>query len=186
MLVPTELRTERLLLRPWRASDAADLSPILEANHAHLAPWIPAHVYLPAPAATLERRLRDFGNDFAAGREWRFALRTLEGGTLLGEVSLFARNGEGRTLVARADRCEIGYWLRRDETGKGFATEAARAMLALASAEPRFAQVEIRCDARNLASSAVPRRLGFALAQTVDDASYSGPPVHLQVWSSPL
>src|SRR6185503_1186169 len=40
-IVPDELRTARLLLRRWRPSDAAALQPVLAANSAHLAPWIP-------------------------------------------------------------------------------------------------------------------------------------------------
>lgn len=45
MLVPDTLRTARLMLRPWRAEDADALLPILEANQAHLGPWIPPRVW---------------------------------------------------------------------------------------------------------------------------------------------
>ena len=44
MLAPNDIRTARLLLRPWRAEDAASLLPVLEANRSHLGPWIPARV----------------------------------------------------------------------------------------------------------------------------------------------
>ena len=49
----------------------------------------------------------------------------------------------------------------------------------------RFAHLEIRCDARNAPSAAVPKRLGFELATTIDEppASPQDPNVQLQVWT---
>lgn len=186
--VPTELRTTRLLLRPWRAEDAANLLPILESNATHLGPWIPARVAEPAPVPVLEQRLAGFGAEFAADREWRFGMFTLDGRTILGEVGLFPRVETGRVPFADSDRVELGYWLRFDETGRGIVTEAASAVLAVAAAIPQFSRVEIRCDERNERSGAVPRRLGFALAETIVDSGVvpAETAVHLQVWTSEL
>lgn len=165
MKTPDPIRTERLYLRPWRAQDARVLLPILEANVAHLANWIPAHVSAPAPLAELSARLAAFADDFAAQRSWRFAIFSRDGSELFGEVDLFFRSAEGRVPLAAADRLEIGYWLRSDVTGRGYATEAARAMLALARGLEGMKHVEIRCDPRNAPSAAVPKRLGFELAE---------------------
>jgi hypothetical protein len=65
MPVPVEIRTSRFVLRPWRAEDAPELLPVLEANWTHLGPWIPARVASPAPLPLLAARLAAFGNDFA-------------------------------------------------------------------------------------------------------------------------
>jgi RimJ/RimL family protein N-acetyltransferase len=140
------------------------LLPVLAANVHHLGDWIPEHVAAPAPLGDLERRLAGFAEDFHSGRCWRYALFSLDRTDLLGELSLFPRSAEGRVEAAAADRLEIGYWLRSDATGKGYATEAARAMLELALTVPGMLRVEIHCDARNVASAAVPQRLGFRLA----------------------
>jgi RimJ/RimL family protein N-acetyltransferase len=160
--VPTALRTARLQLRPWRADDAPALLPILEANVQHLH-WIPAHVAAPAPVAELAQRLANFAADFEAGRSWRYGVFALDDGAVCGEISLFPRAQEGRVHVSAADRLEIGYWLRQDVTGRGYATEASAALLAVASTLPGMRHVEIRCDPRNAPSAAVPRRLGFRL-----------------------
>lgn len=162
--LPTELRTARLCLRQWRADDAPLLLPQLEANVGHLGDWIPAHVASPVPLHDLVLRLVSFVEDAAAGRSWRYALFSPEQTELFGEVSLFARSPEGRVPFASADRLEIGYWLGRSATGKGYATEAARAMLDLALGLPGIDSVEIHCDPRNVASAAVPQRLGFRRA----------------------
>lgn len=185
MPVPTELRTARLVLRPWRASDAAALHPVLDAEHARLAPWIPARVATPVPVDELAERLAGFAADFAAARAWRYALFAASDQRVLGEASLFPRDASGRVPWGAADRVEVGYWLRADATGQGLVTEAVRALLAVADALPGVAQVEVRCDERNAASHAVPRRLGFELASTQPAPSMvtGEPPVALQLWT---
>ena len=188
MTVPEWVRTPRQLLRPWRAEDAAVLRPVLQANQTHLGDWIPRHVSEPAPLPQLATRLAGFGAAFAADQEWRYALFTPDGSAVLGEVSLFPRNAAGRVPFVAADRVEIGYWLRADRTGQGLATEAAEAVLVIAGALPSLGHAEIRCDARNGPSGAVPRRLGFVLAAT--EAQPGGvadkAAILLQVWTRPL
>ena len=183
-VVPAEIRTARVLLRPWRSEDAADLLPVLEANRDHLGPWIPARVATPAPVPILAERLTGFAADFAADREWRFGMFSLGQGTLLGEVALFPRAATGRVPFAESDRVELGYWLRADETGQGLVTEAASAVLSVASRIARFSRAEIRCDARNGPSSAIPRRLGFNLLATVAEAGAGAETRNMQVWVS--
>jgi RimJ/RimL family protein N-acetyltransferase len=160
-VVPEDLQTTRLKLRRWRRSDAAELLAILEQNLEHLRHWIPERVYAPAPVSDLEERLAGYSADFEAGKAWRFAMLSADSGELLGEVSLFPRSAEGRVSIDAADRVEIGYWLRRDATGHGFASEAVLALMDLAAGLHGIAAVEIWCDVRNAPSAAVPRRLGF-------------------------
>ena len=187
-MVPVEIRTERLCLRPWRGEDAGALHAILVANYEHLAPWIPARVATPAVVPLLAERLAAFGAEFGADREWRFAMLTSDERTILGEVDLFPRSATGRVALPDADRAEIGYWIRADETGRGFVTEAVVAVIDVARRTGRFTHLEIRCDARNAASAAVPRRLGFELAGTTEEppASPETPGVQLQIWNLDL
>ena len=184
-MIPSEIRTSRLLLRPWRADDAEALHPILVANYEHLAPWIPARVATPAVVPLLAERLAAFGLDFATDREFRFAMLARDESALLGEVDLFPRSAAGRVALADADRAEIGYWIRGDETGRGLVTEAVRALLSVASGISQFEHLEIRCDARNAPSAAIPQRLGFRLAETIEEAGVrpQDSPVQLQIWT---
>ena len=183
--VPRELLTPRLVLRPWRADDAEQLLPLLEANRAHLEPWIPERVAKPVPLPMLAERLDTFAAAFDADREWRYGMFWREDSRVLGELSLFPRDAKSRVSFADADRVEIGYWLRADMTGIGIATEAARAALDASAAHPRFTRAEIRCDARNAPSAAVPKRLGFDLAETEPEPgdTANDPPNELQVWT---
>lgn len=163
MMIPRQILTSRLVLRSWHASDARRLQPILEQNVDHLRHWIPAAVYSPAPLEELEARLNTYAADFQADRAWRYATFLAESGDLIGETSLFPRSAGERVPLEDADRVEIGYWLRVDVLGRGYATEAAQALLGAASQLPALRCVEIRCDSRNVRSADVPRRLGFSL-----------------------
>jgi RimJ/RimL family protein N-acetyltransferase len=105
-------------------------------------------------------------------------------GTIVGEVGLYPRSAAGRVPYDQADSVELGYWLRADRTGQGYVTEGSVAMLELAPRLTRVSRIEVRCDARNATSAAIPQRLGFALANTLHGSGVSGdePVVHLQVW----
>jgi RimJ/RimL family protein N-acetyltransferase len=153
------------------------MEPVLAANAPHLTPWIPRRVAEHADVDRLATRLEEFSAAFDANREWRYGLFDERTHALLGEVSLFPRNADGRVTYEAADEIEIGYWLREDATGRGLATEAARAAVDLALTLAGISRLTIRCDERNAPSTAIPRRLGFRLRETLESDF-----VRLQVW----
>lgn len=84
------------------------------------------------------------------------ALAVVHDGQLVGDVSLHFRT------VAPADRhLEIGWIMAPGQQGRGFAREAAEAMLGLAFDDLRARQVTARMRTDNLASKALAERLGF-------------------------
>lgn len=185
---PDSHRTERLLLERFTPSHAPALLPLLEANVERLKPWIPWRVAEPVPLPRLRERLAAFARAFDAGREWRYAVHDAATRDLLGEVDLFPRGPETRVALEGADRVEVGYWLRGDAGGRGYATEAAAAAMAIGLALPGIDRVEIRCDAANAPSAAIPRRLGFRLSRVIAEPSATpgAAPVQLQVWEWPV
>ena len=58
---------------------------------------------------------------------------------------------------------EIGYWVHGAHTRHGYATAAVVALTSLAVSQPGITFVEIHHDRANVASAAVPRKLGFEL-----------------------
>ena len=92
--------------------------------------------------------------DWDGGRAVRFAIRDRHSRELLGVVGL-------DSCVHLHRSCELGYWLRRDATGKGLMTEAANASVEFAFS--RMAMHRIRCAAAtdNFPSLRVIQRLGF-------------------------
>jgi RimJ/RimL family protein N-acetyltransferase len=69
---------------------------------------------------------------------------------------------------------EIGYWVHVAHTRRGHATAAALALTQAAWTLPDVARVEIHCDAANVASRAVPARLGYRLDR-IDDVGVTAP-----------
>lgn len=66
-------------------------------------------------------------------------------------------------------RFEIGYWLRTQETGKGYAAEAVRALSRVSFQQLGVRRLDIRCDDRNLASAAVAERCGYRLEGVLEN-----------------
>jgi len=75
-------------------------------------------------------------------------------GSIVGDVVLFLRSAEHRAG-------ELGYALRPSAQGRGYAVEAARAMLGFAFEQVGMHRVYGRIDARNAASARVLERLGM-------------------------
>lgn len=70
---------------------------------------------------------------------------------------------------------EIGYWIRRSETGNGYVTEATQILTRAAFRALRAERVFIRVSTQNEPSLRIPRRLGFVeegvLRRSVRDAN---------------
>ncbi|MEM1132548.1 MAG: GNAT family N-acetyltransferase [Pseudomonadota bacterium] len=138
-------RTERLLLRPgwpedWQALFAAINDEGIVCNLAR-APW----PYTPEAA-------REFASLPQDPRYPSFflTLPTDNGSQLVGCCGLGEREGEA----------EIGYWIARDHWGKGYATEAARAVIEIART---LGHKQLHCGhfVDNPASQRVIEKLGF-------------------------
>ena len=153
---PVVIRTARLLVRSWQPGDGPLLKRAIDANLAHLRPWMPWAHDEPSSSEAVEARVVDFADRFARGEDWIYGLFSPDGQRVLGGSGLHPRIG--------ASGLEIGYWLDAAHTGRGLASEAAAALTRAAFALPHVDHVEIRCDPRNLPSAAVPRRLGFRSA----------------------
>ncbi len=138
--------TERLLLRPGWTEDAPVLHAAIndEAVTMKLArvPW---------PYA-----LEDAQNFLALPRapgEASFLIFDRHKGSagLIGGIGIHDQDGEP----------EIGYWIARDHWGKGYATEAGRAVIQIARHTLRYKRLVSGHFADNPASGKVLRKLGF-------------------------
>jgi RimJ/RimL family protein N-acetyltransferase len=154
-----QLRTERLTLRPFEVSDAERVVAILSnwnvTRMLRLAPWPP----------TLENQrtwLATHAAEWRAGGAYRFAV--VREGVLIGCADLDGlERGAG----------EIGYWFDEAAWGRGFASEAAKAVMGFAHRSLGLARFSSGHAADNPASGHVLEKLGF---QRIDEA---------EVWSKP-
>jgi len=158
---PERIESKRLVMRCWYPHDAPLLKDALDSSLPELQTWIPWARKEPSAIDVLEDRLSGYRDDFFAGRSALFALMDPDETEVLGGVGLYRRVGPGGL--------EIGYWVRSDQAGQGLATEATQAMTDVGFMLSGIERIEIHCDPLNAASHAVPKKLGYELAETPAD-----------------
>jgi RimJ/RimL family protein N-acetyltransferase len=146
------IETERLLLRPYKASDLDALHRLQSlpevVRYLLWGPRSRAEVVAMLEKRTSQTRIA------AEGDKLILAVTLRDGGALIGNVNL-------RWLSAEHRQGETGFVLLPEYHGKGYGREAARAMLALGFGELGLHRIIGRCDARNAASARLMERLGM-------------------------
>jgi ribosomal-protein-serine acetyltransferase len=151
-----ELRTEfridnELTMRAWREDDVKIAFDIVMRNRDHLRhfmQWM-------TPDYSLESS-KKFVTEGIINRLQRknLGLAVFRGDRLIGSTGFNRLDWTSRV-------CEIGYWIDKDEEGRGVITRACQVMIDYAFDELGMNRVEIRCSAENVRSASVPKRLGF-------------------------
>lgn len=153
---PTQLSSERLLLRCYQPADCAVYFQVIRENREHLYEFLPPVVEAMQTTADAEAFIR-WQND-----EWQ--RRTL---FIFGCWEKATGQYVGETYLANPDwhvPClELGYFLVKDATGKGYAVEAARTVLRCAFEVFQVTRVDLQCRVDNLPSQRVAERCGFRL-----------------------
>ncbi|MDE1173073.1 MAG: GNAT family N-acetyltransferase [Parvibaculaceae bacterium] len=141
------LRTERLLLRPFRACDAGDVAR-------HIGEWDVARMLsrVPYPYPLAEAKRWIASHPQAPVRDVDFPFAIEADGALAGCAG-YHPGGEGMV--------EIGYWLARPAWGKGFATEAGRALVGFLFDRFGLEALAANHFEDNPASGRVLTKLGF-------------------------
>jgi RimJ/RimL family protein N-acetyltransferase len=155
---PEIMSADGVVLRRHRESDVAALVVAVNESADHLRPWMPWATQ-PATLDSMTTVIAGAIADFDAGRTFGYVLLDLAQEHVVGAAGLHTRRGSGVL--------EIGYWVHRQWTRRGIASAAAGALTEAAFALDGIARVEIRCDATNVASAGVPRRLGFQLESVI-------------------
>ena len=149
MTAPT-LRTQRLLLRPFRPDDREWVYRI------SLDPEVARFVEVPQPYRI--EHADHFVRELAT-RADRAEFAVEAGGRPVGRV------GFGLNTAHRI--AQIGYWVDPGERGRGYATEAARAACRWAFDDLGLGLIEWRAEVGNIASRRVAERVGFVVEATL-------------------
>lgn len=155
-----ELRTKRLLLRPWRD---ADREPLVALNtHPEVYEFLSTLPDRDWTADFIERSRRHF-EEHGFGR---FALEARTG-DLAGQLIGFCGVAHPTFIPAVAERPELGYRLARPAWGQGFATEAARACRDDAFYRVGLPELISLIDPANTRSQRVAEKVGMTPDQSV-------------------
>jgi RimJ/RimL family protein N-acetyltransferase len=148
------LRTRRLVIRPLERGDERLIYPAVRESLAELAPWLiwARRGYQPADTRAFVRAAIA---NYKADRDYAMIVLT-RAGTFVGGTG-FHRRGP-----ADGAYYEIGYWCRTSLAGRGYTTEAVKALMRYAFRAPAVRRIEIRCDPRNRASERVIEKAGLA------------------------
>ncbi len=154
----TTLTDGRIVVRRYRPSDAAALKEAIDASVEHLRPWMPWAADEPQPLEVKQQLIARWDETWDASEEFIYAvLAADDGSVIIGGSGLHPRIGPGGM--------EIGYWVRPERARCGIATAAARLLTSAAFQLEGIDRVEIHHDRANVASTGVPRRLGFRFVE---------------------
>ena len=150
------LETSRLLLRPWRSSDAPRLCEICQDKA------LSEFTRIPYPYTL--KHAKDFLKkgklEAKRGETYDFAIALKETGLVVGNVA-FAR------IDKRDNRAELAYHLAREFRGRGIMPEAAGLLLGYGFKKLKLNRIEVMHGAGNESSKRVIQKLGFKFEGTL-------------------
>jgi len=147
-MLPHEITTDRLLLRVPVPEDTQRIfdSYTQDPEVTHYLSLKPS-----TSLADAEHRINDRILAWQRGNICAWSVIEVERDTLIGMIELRIKDG-----VA-----DVGYVIARAEWGKGYATEALKAVIDDGLAQPEITRVAAVCDVENLASARVMEKSGM-------------------------
>jgi len=145
-----ELKTERLILRPFRPDDA----PIVQklAGDKAIADTT-LNIPHPYEDGVAESWIAAHADNFEQGKIVTFAITVREEKLLVGSIAL--------AINKRFERAEMGYWIGKPYWNKGYCTEAAKALLKYGFEELKLNRIFAHYLVRNQSSGRVMEKMGM-------------------------
>ncbi len=146
-MVPSELETGRLILRPWKEEDAEECFRYAQDPRVGPAAGWPAHT-------SVEDSRRIIREVLSSPETYAIVLK--ETGLPIGSIGLHHND-----LAEKEDEAELGYWLGAPYWGRGIVPEAAREILRHAFEDLGLLRVWCGYYDGNEKSRRVQEKLGF-------------------------
>lgn len=140
-------------MRPIRAGDGELALPVIQANYDHLRifmEWAKPNYVEADVRDWIERSLKGYEDNSVRN------YGIFRGTHFIGTIGCAYFDHEAKVT-------EIGYWIDKDEQGKGITGRACRELVDIAFREWGMNRIQIRCADANERSAAIPRKLGFKL-----------------------
>ncbi len=153
------LTTARLVLRPFALADAPDVRRLCNVREIALNTLLIPHPY---PEGLAEHWISSQEESFANGEVVTFAITVGAGGDLAGAIGL--------RIQRESDRAEIGYWIGVHFWGRGFATEAAKAVVQYGFDRLALHRIHAEHFTRNASSGRVLQKIGMRHEGTMRQA----------------
>lgn len=146
-VLPERFQSDRLVMRPFEMGDASWV--FLYASDPEVTRYMdwPAHKSIDDSVAFIQ--MNDEGR--SSGDQYAWAVTTRTDERPIGSIG----------CSELTHKVSFGYVLSRDAWGKGYATEASRALLACLEQVANLERIWAVCDVDNLGSARVLRKLGL-------------------------
>lgn len=168
--------TPHLVIRCYNPGDAFLLAKSVTESLEHLLPWMPWAAAEPEPLYTKVERLKKARSNFDLNMDYMYGIFSKNEDCLIGSTGLHTRLGK--------DALEIGYWIHKDYTNQGLATETAGALTKIAFEINLIQRIEIHCSIKNLPSAVIPKKLGYTHEATLRNRSLAyGELTDQMIWS---
>lgn len=164
--IPSVIHTERLTIRAPQPGDGPELCRAMNESLPELKPWMPWAQTAPNEVES-ELNARQAHLSFLQRRELRMHL-------YLRDTDIMVGSSGYHNIEWELPKFEIGYWCRTKFTGKGYITEAVKALTALAFDILGAKRVQICCDTLNTASRKVAERVGYVFESEQPNERISG------------
>ncbi len=154
--VPMPIRTPRLLIRPKQVGDGAITSAAVAETWDELHKWMRwAEDRDAFTAESMEIRNRQVMASFILREGIELIGVEAATGTAVIWCGLHDIDWQGR-------QCDTGYWVRQSAQGRGFATEAANALVRYGFGALGMRRIGLTHSGGNEASRRIAERLGFS------------------------
>ncbi len=153
---------EDLELRTFTLADAQTFFNVAQENNIHLRQWL--------GWLDDDKTVSDTENYIEESNE------RLEKGEGL-DLGIFCKDklvgGIGFFPIDTANKkTSVAYWLTQESQGKGIMIDSLKVALEYAFAELKLNRIEVTCATDNVKSSALPKKLGFALEGVARQGSW--------------
>lgn len=148
MEVPLKIETERLILSPLKESDIPLITEYLQEK---IISDNTSHIPYPYSESDARTWLKMSDGALTAKTGYTFAIREKEG-KIIGAIGLHDRGD---------DKAELGYWIAVPFWNKGYATEAASAILNFGIKELKFHKIYATHFIHNPASGKIMEKIGM-------------------------
>lgn len=152
--IPTQLETERLILRLLDESDAAELFARMEASREFLSQYLGWAVDKFLTEADTVAEIRRYRACFYSRDDLHYFLFEKSSGEMVGSAG-------GHCSMLRTPTWEIGYSLFEPYLGNGYATEGVKAVLQYMIEVLKAKRIELVIQEKNEPSQRLAKRLGF-------------------------
>ena len=152
--IPTELRTERLLLRRYQITDALDFLQLLQKNKDRLSLAFPGRVAMTQKLENAEYFIRQMRADWQLKKVYEFGIWLQNTEQYMGDIAL-------KNIEKRVPKGEIGYYLDAVAEGQGLACEALQAVTIFGFDNLALNKLFIKMPTQNQRSYRLAERCGY-------------------------